>query len=257
MGIARLKAPSSRPITSTSTAVSRTPASASTEASVGPDHSAQPTPPRAHCPPLALRPVSVSQKLRQFPAHSRYATTDSDGSVPRSASVSSISRSTASPVTRRTYCDPSRRGVGAWFRTKNSSFGVMTPSRSSRRVSRFVGCWKNGAGSFTHGSSTDTVAASGAGTRSQAASTAPTPPDVNSFSSWRREIPPSSARWISAANSLSLIGTSNPWVTERSRSSEQDVATRVRPLRGARRRSTRRSDPSGSCARGPVSGGVS
>ena len=148
-GIGRSHAPSSSPITFTSSASSRTPATASTSARLGPVHSAHPIAPVPHWLPAAVRPVTDWKKPRQFPAHSMYAISVWLGSARRSSRVSWISEAAPGPPTLSTYEAGSITGVGAWLRTKKRSFGVRKPSRSSRRVSRLVPCWTNREGSFT------------------------------------------------------------------------------------------------------------
>ena len=145
----RSHAPSSSPITFTSSASSRTPASASTSARLGPVHSAQPIAPVPHWLPAAVRPVTDWKNPRQFPAHSIYAISVWLGSAFRSSRVSETSVAAPGPPTVSTYEAGSITGVGAWLRTKKRSLGVSRPSRSSRRVSRLVPCWTKRLGSFT------------------------------------------------------------------------------------------------------------
>ena len=159
MGMGRLNDTSSAPVRRTSTASALTPALASTLARGTPVHVAHPTPPVPQGPPLAVLPNTLPKKLRQFPAHSRYATMERLGISFSSAKDSSSGWGIASPSMRSRNASGSRIGVVvAWLRTKNSSFGVKRPSRLLRRVSRLVGWRMKGVGSFTHGLSSPDAA---------------------------------------------------------------------------------------------------
>ena len=98
-GMGRSHAPSSSPITFTSSASSRTPASASTSARLGPVHSAHPIAPVPHWLPDAVRPVTAWKNPRQFPAHSMYAISVWLGSARRSSRLRWTSDSAPGPPT--------------------------------------------------------------------------------------------------------------------------------------------------------------